>query len=56
MTDAGYVPTWVDRSSYEIIPIGVSEPETVEAAIIKESENRTSGVVGGDLRKLVFGN
>ena len=54
--DAGYVPTWVDRSSYEIIPIGVDEPDTVAPATIKESENRTSGVIGEDLRRLVFGN
>ena len=27
--DAGYVPTWVDRRTYEIIPLGINEPETV---------------------------
>ena len=56
VTDAGYVPTWVDRSSYEIIPIGVNEPDTIEQATIKESEKRTSRVIGENLRRLVFGN
>ena len=56
VTDAGYVPTWVDRSTYEIVPIGVSEPDNVELADIRRSENRTSGVIGEDLRRLVFRN
>ena len=56
VTDAGYVPTWVDRSTYEIVPIGVSEPDNVEPADIRGSENRTSGVIGEDLRRLVFRN
>ena len=56
VTDAGYVPTWVDRSTYEIVPIGVSEPDNVESADIRRSENRTSGVIGEDLRRLVFRN
>ena len=56
VTDAGYVPTWVDRSTYEIVPIGVDEPDTVEPATIKESENRTSEVIGENLRRLVFRN
>ena len=56
VTDAGYVPTWVDRSTYEIVPIGVSEPDNVEPADIRRSENRTSGVIGEDLRRLVFRN
>ena len=56
VTDAGYVPTWVDRSTYEIVPIGVSEPDSVEPADIRRSENRTSGVIGEDLRRLVFRN
>ena len=56
VTDAGYVPTWVDRTTYEIIPIGVDEPDTVEPATIKESENRTSEVIGENLRRLIFRN
>ena len=54
--DAGYVPTWVDRSTYEIIPIGVDEPDTIEPATLKESENRTKEVIGEGLRRLLFRN
>jgi poly-gamma-glutamate synthesis protein (capsule biosynthesis protein) len=54
--DAGYVPTWVDRSTYEIIPIGIGQPDTLNAEAIRKSEVRTDGVIGTDLRKLVFEN
>jgi len=56
VVDAGYVPTWVDRSTYEIIPIGIDEPDTLNVDEIRKSEIRTDGVIGTDLRKLVFEN
>jgi len=54
--DAGYVPTWVDRSTYEITPIGIGKPDTLNTEAIRKSELRTDGVIGTDLRKLVFEN
>lgn len=56
VVDAGYVPTWVDRSTYEITPIGIGEPDTLSLDEVRKSELRTDGVIGTDLRKLVFEN
>ena len=52
--DAGYVPTWVDRSTYEIVPIGVNDPPTVDASVLAESAARTAAVVEPTLRRLDF--
>jgi len=56
VVDAGYVPTWVDRSTYKIIPIGIGEPDTLDVDEVRKSELRTDGVIGTGLRKLVFEN
>ena len=56
VVDAGYIPTWVDRSTYEITPIGIGEPDTLNLDEVRKSELRTDGVIGTNLRKLVFEN
>jgi poly-gamma-glutamate synthesis protein (capsule biosynthesis protein) len=51
--DAGYVPTWVRRSStYEIVPIGIDEPTGVDPTVLAESARRTAAVVEPVLRRL----
>ncbi|HJL77576.1 MAG TPA: CapA family protein [Acidimicrobiales bacterium] len=55
VVDAGYVPTWVRRSStYEIVPLGIDEPADVDPAVLAESANRTAAVVGQALRRLTI--
>ena len=55
VVDAGYVPTWVHRSStYEIVPIGIDEPEGVDPATLAESARRTAEVVEPTLRRLTL--
>ena len=56
VVDAGYVPTWVDRRTFEIIPLGVDEPESIDPAVLAESANRTAAVVEPALRPLEFGD
>ena len=53
--DAGYVPTWVDRTNaYEIVPIGIDDPDHVDPAVLAASAARTAAVVEPDLRRLQF--
>ncbi|MBC8365235.1 MAG: CapA family protein [Actinobacteria bacterium] len=53
--DAGYVPTWVRRSStYEIVPLGIDEPADVDPAVLAESARRTAAVVEPGLRRLTI--
>jgi poly-gamma-glutamate synthesis protein (capsule biosynthesis protein) len=55
VVDAGYVPTWVDRDhAYEIVPIGIDDPEQVDPALLAESAARTAAVVEPELRRLEF--
>ena len=55
ITDAGYVPTWVDRTTtHEIVPIGVDDPEQVSPGILAESAVRTAAMVEPALRRLTF--
>ena len=55
VVDAGYVPTWVDREhAYEIVPIGIDEPEQVDPALLAESAARTAAMVEPQLRRLEF--
>ena len=55
VVDAGYVPTWVDRDhAYEIVPIGIDDPEQVDPALLAESAARTAAVVEPGLRRLEF--
>ena len=56
VVDAGYIPTWVDRSTYEIIPIGIGEPDSLNIDELRKSELRTDATIGMTLRKLVFEN
>ena len=56
VVDAGYVPTWVDRSTFEIIPLRVDEPESIDPAVLAESATRTAAVVEPALRPLEFGD
>ena len=55
VVDAGYVPTWVDRTNaYEIVPIGIDDPDHVDPAVLAASAARTAAVVEPDLRRLQF--
>ncbi len=55
ITDAGYVPTWVDRANtHEIVPIGIDDPEQVDPAALTESAIRTATKVEPALRRLTF--
>ena len=55
VVDAGYVPTWVDRGhAYEVVPIGIDDPEQVDPALLAESAARTAAVVEPELRRLEF--
>jgi len=55
VVDAGYVPTWVDRTNaYEIVPIGIDNPDYVDPAVLATSAARTAAVVEPDLRRLQF--
>ena len=55
ITDAGYVPTWVDRTTtHEIVPIGVDDPEQVGPGVLAESAVRTAAMVEPALRRLAF--
>lgn len=54
VVDAGYVPTWVDRSNYEIIPIGVEKPDLVNVGNLESSVGRTSNVLEPGFRRLTF--
>ncbi len=55
VVDAGYVPTWVDRDhAYEVVPIGIDDPEQVDPALLAESAARTAAVVEPELRRLEF--
>ena len=55
VVDAGYVPTWVDRTNaYEIVPIGIDNPDHVDPAVLAASAARTAAVVEPDLRRLQF--
>ena len=56
VVDAGYVPTWVDRRTFEIVPLGVDEPESIDPAVLAESATRTAAVVEPALRPLEFGD
>ena len=55
VVDAAYVPTWVHRSStYEVVPLGIDEPQGVDPAVLDESARRTAAVVEPVLRRLTF--
>ena len=55
ITDAGYVPTWVDRTTtHQVVPIGVDAPAHVDPATLAESAARTATVVEPALRRLAF--
>ena len=54
--DSGYVPTWVDRNTYEIIPLGINEPESVDPLVLLKSADRTKTVVEPTLRRITFNN
>ena len=55
VVDAGYVLTWVDRTNtYEIVPIGIDNPDHVDPAVLAASAARTAAVVEPDLRRLQF--
>ncbi len=56
VVDAGYVPTWVDRRTFEIVPLGVDEPESIDPTVLTESAIRTAAVVEPALRLLEFGD
>ncbi len=51
-TTAGYYPTWVDRSNYRIIPLGLDDPATVEPSVLAEAARRTAEVVEPALDRL----
>jgi hypothetical protein len=46
----------VDRRTFEIVPLGVDEPESIDPAVLAESANRTAAVVEPALRPLEFGD
>jgi len=53
VVDAGYIPTWVRRAStYEIVPIGIDEPDDVDPEILSESAQRTASIVEPLLKRL----
>lgn len=54
VVDAGYVPTWVDRSTYEIVPLGIDDPPGADPAVLAESERRTASVLEPTLRRITF--
>ncbi len=55
ITDAGYVPTWVDRATtHEIVPIGIDDPEQVGPGVLTASAVRTAAMVEPALRRLAF--
>ena len=54
VVDAGYVPTWVDRSTYEIVPLGIDNPPGADPAVLAESERRTASVLEPTLRRITF--
>jgi len=55
ITDAGYVPTWVDRTTtHEIVPIGIDDPELVDPGVLVQSATRTATRVEPVLRRLTF--
>ncbi|MAG03143.1 MAG: poly-gamma-glutamate biosynthesis protein [Acidimicrobiaceae bacterium] len=54
VVDAGYVPTWVDRSTYEIVPLGIDNPPGADPAVLAESEGRTASVLEPPLRRITF--
>ncbi|MDP6866888.1 MAG: CapA family protein [Acidimicrobiales bacterium] len=55
ITDAGYVPTWVDRTAtHEIVPIGIDDPDLVDPGVLVQSATRTATRVEPVLRRLTF--
>lgn len=54
VVDAGYVPTWVDRSTYEIVPLGLDEPPGADPAVLAESARRTASVMEPILHRVSF--
>jgi len=44
VAEAGYYPTWVDRSTYEIALLGLDEPSSVDSVILLEAAQRTATV------------
>jgi len=55
ITDAGYVPTWVDRgATHEVVPIGIDEPDLADRDMLADSAARTAAVVEPALRRLTF--
>ncbi len=54
VVDAGYVPTWVDRATYEIVPLGIDNPPGADPAVLAESEGRTASVLEPTLRRITF--
>jgi len=55
VVDAGYVPTWVDRTNtYEIVPIGIDNPDHVDPAVLAASAARTAAIVEPELPRLQF--
>ena len=54
VVDAGYVPTWVDRSTYEIVPLGLDNPPGADPAVLAESERRTASVLEPTMRRITF--
>ncbi|CAI8359508.1 MAG: Capsule biosynthesis protein CapA [Acidimicrobiales bacterium AG-410-I20] len=45
IVEASYYPTWVDRSTYEIILLGLSDTSELDSEALSASANRTAEVV-----------
>ncbi len=45
VVEASYYPTWVDRSTYEIILLGLSDTSELDSETLSTSANRTAEVV-----------
>ncbi len=45
VVEASYYPTWVDRSTYEIILLGLSDTSELDSETLSASANRTAEVV-----------
>ena len=54
VVDVGYVPTWVDRSTYEIVPLGIDDPPGTDPVVLAESAQRTASVLEPILHRISF--
>ena len=52
VVEASYYPTWVDRSTYEIILLGLSDTSELDSETLSASANRTAEVVEPILSRL----